>query len=77
VHLFATLLGSLLVDKAGRKILLLMSIIVMTLMLITLGSFFYISDNSPELADSIGWLPLTSLCIYLIFFAIGYGPIPW
>lgn len=65
------------VDKAGRKILLLISIIVMTLMLISLGVFFYIADNDKELAETLGWLPLTSLCIYLIAFAIGYGPVPW
>lgn len=65
------------VDKAGRKILLLISIIVMTIMLTALGIFFYIADNNQELAETLGWLPLTSLCIYLIAFAIGYGPVPW
>lgn len=65
------------VDKAGRKILLLISMIVMTLMLIALGAFFFIADNDPATAKSIGWLPLTSLCVYLVFFAIGYGPVPW
>lgn len=73
----ATFAGSLLVDKAGRKVLLLLSIIMMTLTLIALGAFFYISDKDPETAKEIGWLPLASLCIYLVFFAIGYGPIPW
>lgn len=67
----------MLVDKAGRKVLLLISIIVMTLTLIALGIFFYIADNDPPMAKSLGWLPLTSLCVYLVFFAIGYGPVPW
>jgi facilitated trehalose transporter len=49
----------------------------MTLTLIALGIFFYIADNSPEDATSIGWIPLVSLCTYIIFFAIGYGPVPW
>jgi hypothetical protein len=57
--------------------LLLLSIIMMTLMLVALGIFFYIADNAPENASSIGWLPLTSLNVYIFFFAIGYGPIPW
>lgn len=77
MHLVATFAGSLLVDKAGRKILLLISIIVMTLTLISLGVFFFIDDNNKELAETLGWLPLTSLCIYIIAFAIGYGPVPW
>lgn len=50
---------------------------MMTLMLTALGAFYYISDNHASQAESIGWLPLTSLSIYIIFFAIGYGPIPW
>lgn len=75
--MLATLAGSLLVDKAGRKLLLLVSIIVMTLNLIAIGVFFYISDNDKETASHLGWLPLTSLCLYLVFFAIGYGPVPW
>lgn len=49
----------------------------MTLNLIALGVFFYIADNNPETAETLGWLPLTSLCVYLIAFAIGYGPVPW
>lgn len=50
---------------------------MMTVNLIALGAFFYIVDNDPQTAESIGWLPLTALCVYLIFFAIGYGSVPW
>lgn len=49
----------------------------MTIMLIALGVFFYIQDTDKETAENIGWLPLTSLCIYIIAFALGFGPIPW
>lgn len=49
----------------------------MTLCLIALGVFFFILETDEESAAYLGWLPLTSLCIYIIFFAIGYGPIPW
>lgn len=64
-------------DKAGRKILLLISVVMMTLSLTSLGAFFYISDVAPNAAKSLGWLPLASLCLYLVFFAIGFGPVPW
>lgn len=67
----------MLVDKAGRKVLLLISDAVMTLMLTALGVFFYILANDKEKADNIGWLPIASLCIYIVAFALGYGPIPW
>lgn len=69
--------SSVLVDRAGRKILLLISIITMTITLIALGVFFYIQDSDPESAKNMGWLPLTSLCVYMVAFALGFGPIPW
>lgn len=49
----------------------------MALMLFALGTFFYLLDAENEVVDSLGWLPLTSLCIFLVFFSVGYGPIPW
>lgn len=42
-----------------------------------LGAFFYIQDHDPETAESLGWLPLTSLIIYIAAFGIGAGPIPF
>lgn len=64
-------------DRAGRRILLLISISVMTLSLGALGSFFFVRDLDAELAETLGWLPLTSLSIFIIAFALGFGPIPW
>jgi len=77
VNVAAMFTSTMLVDKAGRKLLLLISIIVMTITLTTLGIFFYIQDNHPDKAVNIGWLPITSLCVYIIAFALGFGPIPW
>lgn len=77
VHLAATFVGSMLVDRAGRRLLLLISISVMSVTLLALGLFFFIQENDPEMAKNIGWLPITSLTIYIIAFALGFGPIPW
>lgn len=77
VHVVATLVSSLLVDRAGRKILLLVSIVTMTATLIAIGVFFYIQNNDEAAAKNIGWLPITSLCIYIVAFALGFGPVPW
>ena len=32
---------------------------------------------SQNTLDSLSWLPLTSLMIYVFAFSIGFGPIPW
>lgn len=65
------------VDKAGRRVLLLLSIAIMTVSLTALGAFFFLRDVDPKLAQTLGWLPLTSLCVFIISFALGFGPIPF
>ena len=77
LHLVATFVASQLVDRVGRKKLLLVSAVFVTITLFSLGSFFFIQDNYYEASQGLGWLPLTSLCIYIIFYAQGYGPLPW
>lgn len=64
-------------DKAGRKILLLVSIVTITLSLISLGAFFYIQDSDESMANNLSWLPLTSLCVFIIAYALGFGPVSW
>lgn len=49
----------------------------MTLMLVVLGIYFYLLDLEADVIDSLGWLPITTLCIYLIAYSVGYGPLPW
>jgi sugar porter (SP) family MFS transporter len=77
VLLVATLLGSFLVDRTGRKILLVISSCFMTLMLFALGIYFYLLDHKSDVIESLSWLPLTSLCVHLIAYSVGYGPLPW
>jgi MFS family permease len=74
VQIVATLAGALLVDRLGRRILLVISDVGMTLSLVALGAFFSIATED---RDSIGWLPLVSLMVFISAFSIGFGPIPW
>lgn len=73
----STYIATLVVDRLGRKILLLVSIIVMALSTFTLGVYFYLKDNVHEDVSSIGWLPLVSMSAFIIIFSLGFGPIPW
>ncbi|KAK4303108.1 hypothetical protein Pmani_024852 [Petrolisthes manimaculis] len=79
VQVLATAASTLLLDRLGRKFLLCLSAGVMALSICCLGVVFYIKYESEdnELSASLGWLPLTSLIIFISAFSIGYGPIPW
>lgn len=68
--------STLVVDRLGRKILLLASASVMCVCALLLGVFFYMKEDNQDV-DSIGWLPLVSLCLFITMFSLGFGPIPW
>ncbi|XP_017130872.1 facilitated trehalose transporter Tret1-2 homolog isoform X2 [Drosophila elegans] len=75
VQVIMTLTSSLLIDKAGRKILLIASSSIMTVCLAMLGAYFTIKANGG--AASIGMLPLICVVCFIVSFSVGYGPIPW
>ncbi|OTF73799.1 Facilitated trehalose transporter Tret1-like protein [Euroglyphus maynei] len=76
-QVIATGIGSLLVDRLGRKILLGASGLLHVISLAALGVYYYLADKQPDTAKSLGWLPLVSLVVFIIGFSIGYGPVPW
>lgn len=77
MQLLATAASAGVVDKLGRKLLLLISIISMIVCLVLLGVFFFLKDDATTDVSNLGWLPITSLSIYIITFSFGFGPIPW
>ncbi|CAL1261333.1 unnamed protein product [Larinioides sclopetarius] len=77
VQVFATAVSSVLMDKAGRKALLLFSGICMAISFIVLGGFDLARTNDPAVADKYGWLPLVCLMAFIAAFSLGFGPTPW
>lgn len=77
VNFISTFFATALIDRTGRKILLYISSVTMTITLVVLGTFFYIRDDMHMDVSKLGWLPLTSLMIYLLGFSLAFGPIPW
>lgn len=76
VQTIATYISSILVDKAGRRILLLQSCVIMGICLIVLGVYFKMQFDGYQVA-SLGWLPLLCMVLFIISFSMGLGPIPW
>lgn len=77
VLVVSTALSSALIDKTGRKTLLVSSGLGMAVCLTVLGAYDCASVNNASLKTNYGWIPLVSLTIYIAAFSIGYGPIPW
>lgn len=76
VQVLATYVSTLLIDRAGRRILLLISSSVMSVCISILGLYFYLQTQEYDVS-SISWLPLGSVAIFIIVFSVGFGPIPW
>jgi SP family facilitated glucose transporter-like MFS transporter 8 len=75
VQVVATYISSAVVDRVGRKVLLLLSASIMGLCLAILGLYFYLKKGDD--VSGIGWLPLLCLTLYIVVFSLGFGPLPW
>ncbi len=69
-----TFLAILFVDKLGRRLLLLISGTGVTICHIALATYFYLQENNEENVKNLGWLPITALTFFIIFYASGLGP---
>lgn len=74
VNVLLTIVAIHLVDKVGRRPLLLVGLSGMAVSLIVLGFSFEMSGHQSFL---LGWLAVISLACYVGFFAIGMGPVFW
>lgn len=78
VQLLATIASMFLVDRAGRRVLLLVSGVVMSIALAALGAFFYMLEvYGQDVQVSLGWLPLASLIIFIIAYSSGFANVPF
>ncbi|KAK9888201.1 hypothetical protein WA026_000470 [Henosepilachna vigintioctopunctata] len=65
-----------LVDRWGRKILLVLSSFGCAVAHVALGIFFYMQNAGMEVTH-LSWLPLTSLIVFTVAFNFGLGPLSW
>lgn len=72
VNVLFTIVSILLLDRLGRRPLLLFGIFGMMLSLVGLGSAFSMADLSFS-----RWIAVASMVAYIACFAIGLGPIVW
>ncbi|PSN54584.1 hypothetical protein C0J52_07380 [Blattella germanica] len=76
LQIIGTFLTTILLDKAGRKLLLSVSNFFMATCLFALGGYFYCKTHSIDITN-ISWLPLVCLSTYIVALALGVSPIPF
>ena len=60
VQVVATAIAAILIDRLGRRVLLLSSALVMIFSLYGLGLYFWMLEHNPAEAGQLGFLPLRS-----------------
>ncbi|XP_044739954.1 facilitated trehalose transporter Tret1-like [Chrysoperla carnea] len=68
-------LAMLLIDRVGRRPLLIISLIGCSIALIGQAVYFYIQVHSIMDLEAYGWVPVTVLIIYITMYGVGLGAI--
>ena len=69
VRVFAVLCNILITDRVGRRPILIVSLIISSISIATLGAYYYLGTLGYELSN-FRWLPLVSLAIFIYFICI-------
>ncbi|CAH0721286.1 unnamed protein product, partial [Brenthis ino] len=77
VQLVASFITPFVVDRLGRRLLLLVSACGTAIGLTLLGTFFLLAKMEDPIVDSISFLPVLSLVLFIVTYCWGLGPLPW
>jgi sugar porter (SP) family MFS transporter len=72
-NLVFTVVAVMLLDKVGRRALLMTGTVGLLLALLLLGVYF----TSSTLQQDYGWVALAGLVLFIASFAVGLGPVFW
>lgn len=75
VQVIATYFSTIMIERAGRKLLLFISASVMAVSMFTLSGYFHFQSSHD--VSNVSWIPLLSFAAFIVIFSIGFGPIPW
>ncbi|XP_014236028.1 facilitated trehalose transporter Tret1-like [Trichogramma pretiosum] len=76
IQMFGTVLSPVVVDRFGRKSLLIVSSLGCGLATVTFGAYFYLKSVEYDVTG-LRTMPIAGLVVFNVFFGIGWGPIPW
>lgn len=73
-ELIPLVIGTVFIEKLGRKVLLMFSSGMVILSLFILGTYFHFSATKFYDMSPISWLPIVSIMIFIMGYGIGIGP---
>lgn len=76
VQVGMSLIAVLLVDRLGRRSLLLTSSITISISLFLLGFYFYLQHIESVLFENLTWVPVFGISLYLIGYGLGLECLP-
>jgi len=77
VAVVCTYISTLVVDRMGRRPLLIFSDLFMAISTFILGLYFFLKTKTSFDVSAISWIPILAVCLFMVVFSMGYGPIPW
>ncbi|CAG9838236.1 unnamed protein product [Diabrotica balteata] len=69
-------LTSFVVERTGRRGLLLISNLGCCLCILIFGLFYYLKSENFGIVTQVQWLPVACIIVYFLIYAIGLGPLP-
>ncbi|XP_017782691.1 PREDICTED: facilitated trehalose transporter Tret1-like isoform X2 [Nicrophorus vespilloides] len=77
VEIPAAILTTSLIDRAGRKPMLITSCIASAIALISEGTYFFLQDYNKEDVSYLSWLPTTAIVLFIIASNLGIINLPY
>ncbi|XP_066151668.1 facilitated trehalose transporter Tret1-like [Euwallacea fornicatus] len=68
---------SVVIEKLGRKLLLLASTLGSAVSIVLLGLYFFLQQHQFAMLVYFWWLPIACLLLYIVSFNFGLGSVPW
>lgn len=76
MQVVATAFASIIVDKCGRRILMLVSQAVITLCNILLGAYYFLDEHYASVTKGYSVVPVVLLSIFIVLWAVGMATVP-
>ncbi|KAK3702401.1 hypothetical protein QZH41_020001 [Actinostola sp. cb2023] len=77
VQFVSSVVSLFIIDRGGRRFLLLSASTSMTINCFVAGLYFYLTSNGADGGFDLSWMAVTALSVYIVAFASGWGPCTW